>query len=344
MRKKRLASDLTVSAIGLGCASMSHGYGPQNRDDVESTRVIHAALDAGITLFDTADVYGPHTNEELLGLALTGVRGGVLITTKCGLVPEPGGRFSRNARPDHLHRACEASLRRLRTDVIDLYQLHRVDPEVPLEETWGALSDLVAQGKVRGLGISHATLDELRTIHALHPLTAVQYELSVWATRHCADVLPWCIKQGVGYLAFAPLGRGYLSGRLDLSALVPGDSRHRDPRFGALAHRVNQKIVAGLEAVAARHGATAAQVAIAWTLRQGEGVVPIPGTRHLSWLRENTAAVDLHLTDADLAEIAELPPAVGDMDWDGARRVGAPSPTDRQPATIGARDHGGAGA
>ncbi|QFQ99411.1 aldo/keto reductase [Streptomyces phaeolivaceus] len=320
MWETELADGFSVSVLGLGCSSMSHGYGPEQRDNDESIRVIRRAVELGVTLFDTADVYGPYVNEELLGRALGRRRHEVKIATKCGLVVRPDSKFSRNGRPEYLRQACEGSLRRLRTDVIDLYQLHRVDPEVPLAETWGALGELVTEGKVRGLGISHATLEELKEIHAVFPLTTVQYELSVWAPQNRRDILPWCRSNKVGFLAFAPIGRGYLSGRLAHKSLQSGDSRMRDPRFAEEAMRSNEAIVEGLRAVCARHsGATPSQVAIAWALAQGPGVVPIPGTRHLHWLEENVAAACLRLSDEDLRDLDSLPNAMGEMHWDGVR-------------------------
>ncbi|MER5628383.1 aldo/keto reductase [Streptosporangium sp. NPDC002544] len=329
MRTTNLTDGFSVSAIGLGCSSMSHGYGPTERDDEESVRVIHRAVSYGIDIFDTADVYGPFTNELLLGRALRSHRDDVTIATKCGLVVMPDGKFHRNGRPDYLRAACEGSLQRLQVDVIDLYQLHRVDPAVPLVETWGALGELVTEGKVRALGISHATCDELELLHSVFPITAVQYELSVWATANREDVLPWSQKNNVGFLAFAPLGRGYLSGKIDHSAIGTEDSRNRDPRFLPDAMSANHAIVEGLRRVGARHGATPAQVAIAWTLAQGDNVVPIPGTRKLHWLRDNAAAVDLHLTSEDLRDIDDLPQAVGEMSWDQFRSAGADRPTRR---------------
>ncbi|WP_240687214.1 aldo/keto reductase [Amycolatopsis suaedae] len=314
-----------MSEIGLGCSSMSHGYGPAERDDEESIRVLHRAVELGITIFDTADVYGPYSNEYLLGRALSAHRDKVRIATKCGLVPRPDGKFSRNGSPEHLRAACEASLRRLRVDAIDLYQLHRVDPAVPLAESWGALGELVTEGKVRGLGISHATPEELEEVHAIFPITAIQYELSVWVTKSLDDILPWTQKNGVGFLAFCPIGRGYLSGRVNQDQLGEDDSRKRDPRFAAAAMARNQAIVDGLNRIAARHGATPAQVAIAWTLTHGDNVVPIPGTRRLRWLEENAAAARLRLTVEDLRDIAALPKADGEMVWDRFRS--APAPT-----------------
>lgn len=297
---------------------MSYGYGPARttRDDDESAHVVRRAVELGINLFDTADVYGPYSNERLVGRALGRHRREVAISTKCGLVPRPDGGFGHNGRPGHLRAACEGSLRRLRVETIDLYQLHHVDPGVPLAESWGALADLVQEGKVRALGVSHVTLDELAEIHAIHPVSAVQYELSVWARRHLYDVLPWTRCHDVTFLAFCPIGRGYLSGRVDPAGLVPEDSRRRDPRFVADANDGNQMVVEGLRRIAARHGASPAQVAIAWTLTCGEHVIPIPGTRHLRWLEENAAATALQLTEEDLREIDALPPASREKTWD----------------------------
>lgn len=314
-----LAKDFRVSALGLGCSSMSHGYNPGERDDEESVEVVRRAVDLGVSLFDTADVYGPYTNEELVGRALRPCAGKTVVATKCGLVAGPDGTLRRNGRPDFLRRACEGSLRRLGREVIDLYQLHRVDPAVPLEETWGALGELVTEGKVRALGISHATVEELARVHAVFPLTAVQYELSVWSTANLDSVLPWCRANGVGFLAFAPLGRGYLSGQVDQASLVEADSRRRDPRFAPDALRVNHAIVQGLRVIAERHGATPSQIAVAWVLAQGPDVVPIPGTRRLRWLEENVAATEIELTEQDFKDIAELPAAKGEMSWDRDR-------------------------
>ncbi|MGW0809539.1 aldo/keto reductase [Nonomuraea sp. NPDC002799] len=319
MRTTQLTDGLSVSAIGLGCSSMSHGYGPAERDDEESVRVIRQAVEYGVTIFDTADIYGPYANERLLGQALKDCGDRVTIATKGGLVVGPDGKFQRDGRPEHLRAACDASLRRLRVEAIGLYQLHRVDPDVPLVETWGALGELVTEGKVRALGISHATCEELELLHSVFPIAAVQYELSVWATASRADVLVWSRKHGVGFLAFAPLGRGYLPGTLGGTVLDTGDSRRRDPRFLPEAMRANTAIVEGLRTIGARHGATPAQVAIAWTMAQGDNVVPIPGTRKLQWLTDNVAAADLRLTADDLREIEELPPPVGEMTWDRYR-------------------------
>jgi aryl-alcohol dehydrogenase-like predicted oxidoreductase len=311
MRTAFLANRLEVGVVGLGCMPMSHAYTPMDRDDAESIRVIRRAIELGITLFDTADIYGPFSNEKLLGRALRRRRERATIATKCGLVPGPGIQLSRNGRPEHLRKACEDSLARLQTDYIDLYQLHRVDPEVPLEESWGALAELVRAGKVQALGISHATINELSRAHAVHPIACVQHELSIWAQHACTDVLPWCQHNNVGFLAFFPIGRGYLSGAMGTTRFDNCDARSRDPRFTPLAMRANQRIIEGMRSAAARHDATLAQVAIAWVLSQGEQVVPIPGTKRRRWLEENAGAADLKLSTEDLDELAALPPPVG---------------------------------
>jgi aryl-alcohol dehydrogenase-like predicted oxidoreductase len=323
MKHVNFTNNFSVSEVGLGCSSMSHGYGPVERDDEESIRVLRHAVELGIDLFDTADVYGPYRNELLLHTALADHLGEVKIATKCGLVPRPDGTFGRDCRPDHLRAACDGSLTRLGVEAIDLYQLHRVDPAVPLEESWGALADLVGVGKVRALGVSHATLDEIERIHAIFPLTAVQYELSVWVTSPLDDILPWTRRNRVGFLAFCPIGRGYLSGHVRPHMIRDGDSRRGDPRFAMDAMVRNRAIVDGLRRVAARHGATAAQVAIAWVMSIGDNVVPIPGTRRMHWLRENAAAAGLKLTEEDRRDIAAFPASVGEMSWDRYRSVPA---------------------
>ncbi|MGW2261845.1 aldo/keto reductase [Streptomyces sp. NPDC001780] len=305
--------------VGLGCTSLSRGYSPVQQDEDDSVRVVHRALDLGIRIFDTADIYGPYSNERLLGRALKSHRDRAVIATKCGLVTNPDGTLSRDGRPQHIRAACDASLRRLATDTIDLYQLHRVDPDVPLEETWGALADLVRAGKARGLGISHATVDELERINGQFPISAVQYELSVLARHSLDDVLKWCETTGTPFLAFSPLGRGLLTGQVDHAVLDEKDARSRDPRFHEHAFAANRAIVDGLTRVARRHGATTAQVSIAWVLAQSELVIPIPATKRRRWLEQNAAAASLELTDEDLRDLARLPAVVGRMHWDYAR-------------------------
>lgn len=320
---------LGVGAVGLGCMPMSWGYSASRRDGEASLRAVHAALDRGTTLLDTADMYGPFTNELLLGRVLKERRADAFVASKCGLLVGEQ-HIVANGRPGYIARACDASLRRLQTDVIDLYQLHRVDPEVPIEETWGALAGLVTAGKVRALGLCAVgargdrrggarlydeTLRHLARAQQVFPVSGVQAELSVWAPEALDELLPWCAGHGVGFLAAMPLGNGYLTGTLTPgSGFEPDDLRARHPRFTAEMMAANQPIVAGLRRVAERHGATAAQVALAWTLAQSPAVVPIPGAKTARWTVENAAAAGLALTAADLAEIAALPPARGSWD------------------------------
>ncbi|MFF8916063.1 aldo/keto reductase [Streptomyces sp. NPDC015032] len=319
MRNILMDDDSKPIRVGLGCTSLSRGYGPIQQDEEDSVRVVHRALDLGIRIFDTADIYGPYSNERLLGRALKSHRDRAVIATKCGLVTNPDGTLSRDGRPQHIRAACDASLSRLATDTIDLYQLHRVDPDVPLEETWGAMAELVRAGKARGLGISHASVEELERINGQFPISAVQYELSVLARHAQDDVLKWCETTGTPFLAFSPLGRGLLTGLVDHAALDEKDARSRDPRFDEHAFAVNRTIVDGLTRVARRHGATTAQVSIAWVLAQSELVIPIPATKRPRWLEQNTAAASLELTDEDLRDLARLPAVVGRMQWDYAR-------------------------
>lgn len=323
------ATALSVGAVGLGCMPMSWAYSTSQQRGDRSVRTVHAALDAGVQLLDTADMYGPFTNELLVGRALRGRRSEAFLSTKCGLLVGDQ-HIVANGRPGYVRRACDASLRRLQTDVIDLYQLHRADPEVPVEETWGAMADLVTAGKVRALGLcavgaragrrrgarTHdATITQLERIQQVFPVSAVQAELSVWSPEALEDLLPWCAARGVGVLAAMPLGSGYLTGTLKPGqGFEPDDPRARHPRFTSEMMAANQPVVAGLRRVARRHGATPAQVALAWVLRQGRHVVPVPGAKREHWAVENAGAARLVLTDRDLAEIAGLPPARGSWD------------------------------
>jgi aryl-alcohol dehydrogenase-like predicted oxidoreductase len=320
---------LRVGAVGLGCMPMSWAYATSRQDGAESARAVRAALDAGVTLLDTADMYGPFTNELLLGRVLGRRRREAFLATKCGLLVGDQHLVA-NGRPAYVRRACDASLRRLQTDVIDLYQLHRADPEVPIEETWGAMADLVAAGKVRALGICavgaradrrirggpHAgTLRQLRRVQQVFPVSCVQAELSLWAPQALADLLPWCTAHGVGLLAAMPLGSGFLTGTLTPGeGFEPDDPRARHPRFTAEMMAANQPIVAGLRRVADRHGATPAQIALAWVLAQGEQVVPLPGTKRARWAAENAGAAVVRLDQVDLTELAALPAARGSWD------------------------------
>jgi aryl-alcohol dehydrogenase-like predicted oxidoreductase len=321
-----------VSALGLGCMGMSWGYEESARDDPASIAVIHEALDLGVTLLDTADIYGDGHNEELVGRALAGRRDNVVLATKMGFVIEDlaSRKMHKDGSPRHVREAAEASLARLHTDVIDLYYLHRVDPEVPLAETWGALSELVAAGKVRQLGLSEVTAAQAAEAHAIHPVAAIQSEMSLWtrdalgvpavpsagpapvnAGAQGDDVVGWCAQHGAAFVPFAPLGRGFLTGALTSSTFEEGDFRGGNPRFAAEAFAANQRIVDAVRAVAERKAVTPAQIAIAWALAQGDHVIPIPGTKKSKYLRENLGAADVRLTAEELAELDSLPAPVG---------------------------------
>ncbi|MDQ6651090.1 MAG: aldo/keto reductase [Actinomycetota bacterium] len=315
MQTRALGSTgLTVGAIGLGCMGMSWGYGEAERDDTESAAVLNRALDLGVTLIDTADAYGPFTNEELIGGALEHRRDDYVLATKCGLVHDAAaGTFVRDGRPEHVRAACDASLMRLRTDVIDLYQLHRVDDRVPLEDTWGAMAELAAAGKVRNLGMSEVTVDQLERAAGIWPVSSVQSELSLWTRDRLSDVVPWCAENGAAFIPYAPLGRGFLTGRFSSAdEFAAGDFRTGNPRFTSEAVHANLAIVERVKAVATRRETSAARVALAWILAQGRHIVPIPGTKKLRYLEENAGAADVELTDADLAELDDLPSTFGD--------------------------------
>lgn len=299
-----------VGAVGLGCMGMSHAYGAAERDDDQSRAVLHRALDLGVTLIDTADVYGPFTNEQLVGTALAGRRDEAFLATKCGLVSGPEG-MRRDGRPEHVRAALDASLRRLGTDRVDLWQLHRVDPEVPVEETWGAMAEQVAAGKALALGMSEVSVAELDRAAAVHPVAAVQSELSLWTRDPLPDVLAWCERHGAGFLPYSPLGRGFLTGRVAAGSFDDDDFRAGLPRFTPEAMAANAALVDAVRAVAERIGATPGQVALAWVLAQGEHVVPIPGTKKLRYLEENAASATVELSATDLAELDALPAPVG---------------------------------
>src|SRR6516165_6156381 len=312
-----------VGVIGLGCMGMTFSYDMETpRDDATSISVIHQALDLGMTLIDTADAYGPHTNEELVGRALAGGhRERAVLATKVGLltdsveVADPSGSSpgaGRDGRPEHVRKSIDGSLRRLGTDHVDLYQLHRVDPRVPLEETWGAMAETVAAGKARHIGLSEVTVAEIRRAQAVHQVTSVQSELSLWTRDALAEVLPYCQEQGIAFLPFAPLGRGFLTGRFASSDDLPHDDFRRGlPRFRRDALRANLAIVDGVRQVAARAGATPAQVALAWVLAQGRHVVPIPGTKTPKYLADNAGAADVALSAAGLADLDAMPAPQG---------------------------------
>lgn len=310
------SSGLEVGAIGLGCMGMSWAYGEYNRqDESDSIKVIHRAVELGVTLFDTADAYGPFTNEELVGRALKGFRERVVIATKCGLVVTDKVKhtYARNASPQYIREACEGSLKRLGLEVIDLYQLHRPDPEIPIEESVGTMAELVREGKVRAIGLSECDLPTLERAYAVYPFSTLQSELSLWTRDALAEILPWCQAHNVGFLPFAPLGRGFLTGQYHTAgAIGDNDFRANMPRFQADALQANLALVEQIEQIAARYGATPAQVALAWVLAQGEQVVPIPGTKRLTYLEENLGAAALQLSAADLAELDRLPPPTGE--------------------------------
>jgi aryl-alcohol dehydrogenase-like predicted oxidoreductase len=315
MRRRRLGgSARSVLPIGLGCMGFSWGYRDRSVDEAAAIGVIRHAIDLGVDHFDTADVYGPFHNEQLVGRAIEGRRDRVVIATKAGLVVEDKAsyRFGRDGRPEHVREACEGSLSRLGVDVIDLYYLHRIDPKVPVEETWGAMAELVVAGKVRHLGISEASVDELERVSRIHPVTAVQSELSLWTRDYLKDVVPWCGRNGASFVAFAPLGRGFLTGAISGAARFGAeDFRSKLPRFGTEAVADNQRIVEGVRAVAARRGATAAQIALAWVLARGEHLLAIPGTQRRKYLEENVAATGIDLTPEDFQSLDAIPAPVG---------------------------------
>ncbi|MGW4593933.1 aldo/keto reductase [Streptomyces sp. NPDC004457] len=316
MRRIRLGdTGRSFGAVGLGCMGMSWGYDEEGRDENESIAVIRRAVELGVDLIDTADQYGPFTNEVLVGKALRGHREEVLLATKGGLVVDDPAtyRSHRDGRPEYLRGAFEASLRRLGVDHVDLYQLHRIDPRVPVEESWGALAELVKEGKVGALGLSEASPDEIARAHAVHPVASVQSELSLWSRDALTNgVVDHCAREGIAFIAFAPLGRGFLSGLISGPGDLPKvDGRHRLPRFQPEAITANQAIVDRVRAVADRLGATVAQVAIAWVLAQGEHVGVIPGTKTRRYLEDNVAAGSLTLPPDALAELAALPEPAG---------------------------------
>jgi aryl-alcohol dehydrogenase-like predicted oxidoreductase len=310
MEQRQLGSQgLMVSARGLGCMGMSWAYGP--RDDAESVATIHEAIDRGVTFFDTAEVYGPYENEKLLGRALQGQRDRVFIATKFGFQITPEGKTAgTDSRPEHVRAVVDASLQRLGTDHIDLLYQHRVDPHVPIEDTVAAMAEAVRAGKVRYLGLSEASPKTLRRAHAVHPISALQSEYSLWERGVEAEVLPTCRQLGIGFVAYSPLGRGFLTGQAKRAEEYgPDDVRRNHPRFQADNFDHNMSMVAVVRGLAARKGCTPAQLALAWLLHQGEDVIPIPGTKRRTYLRENIAAVKVSLTLEDLAELARALPA-----------------------------------
>ena len=302
MDTRTLGDGLTVPALGLGCMGMSTAYGTP--DDDESTATILRALDLGITFFDSADVYGNGHNETLLGKALKGRRDEAIIATKVGNLGRSAAPRTVDGSPAHVTAGCEASLKRLGIDTIDLFYLHRVDPEVPIEETVGAMKRLVEQGKVRHIGLSEAGAQTLRRAAAVHPIAALQSEWSLWTREVEAEIVPTCRELGIGFVAYAPLGRGYLTGTIPtLDALIADDRRRDHPRFAAENLAANARLLDALRPVAEAHGATLAQVAIAWLLAKGKDVVAIPGAKRRKWLEENAGAAGLALSPSEIAAL-----------------------------------------
>jgi aryl-alcohol dehydrogenase-like predicted oxidoreductase len=304
MKKRTLGTgNLEVSAMGLGCMGLSSGFGPPAPKD-EGVALIRAAFDRGVTFFDTAEVYGPFTNEELVGEALAPVRDQVVIATKFGFKIVDGKQAGLDSRPEHIREVAEASLKRLRTDRIDLLYQHRVDDQVPIEDVAGVVKELIQQGKVKHFGLSEAGVQTIRRAHAVHPVTAIQNEYSIWWRDPEQDVLPVCEELGIGFVCFSPLGRGFLTGKIDASTqFAENDFRRRLPRFSEENRKANQALVDLLAQIAQRKNATPAQIALAWLLAQKPWIVPIPGTTKLHRLEENLAAADIELTANDLREI-----------------------------------------
>jgi aryl-alcohol dehydrogenase-like predicted oxidoreductase len=310
MQTRRLGSNgLTVSAIGLGCMGMSEFYGP--RDEAESIATLHRAIDLGCTFLDTADMYGPHTNEQLVGRAIKGRRDQVVLATKFGIVRDPQNPLVRGiaGKPEYVRQACEGSLKRLGVEVIDLYYQHRVDADTPIEETVGAMAQLVQEGKVRFLGLSEAGAATLRRASAVHPIAALQSEYSLWTRDPEDEILATCRALGIGFVAYSPLGRGFLSGEIKrFEDLADDDYRRFQPRFQGENFAHNMELVERVRTMAAAKGCTPSQLALAWTMAQGDDIVPIPGTKRRTYLEQNLAAAEVTLSAADLAEIDRIVP------------------------------------
>ena len=309
MQTRKLGREgLEVSAIGLGCMGMSEFYGP--RDEAESIATIHRALDLGISFLDTADMYGPFTNEELVGRAIKERRDEVTLATKFGNVRGEQGEFlGISGTPEYVRQACDASLRRLNVETIDLYYQHRVDPNTPIEDTVGAMSRLIEEGKVRYIGLSEAGIETIRRAHAVHPITALQTEYSLWSRDPEDGILQACRELGIGFVAYSPLGRGFLTGQFkSFDDLAEGDYRRFAPRFQGENFQKNLELVSHIEELAAQKGCTPSQLAITWVLAQGEDIVPIPGTKRQKYLEENARALNVELTAEDLRRIEEIAP------------------------------------
>jgi aryl-alcohol dehydrogenase-like predicted oxidoreductase len=309
MQQRKLGSQgLTVSALGLGCMGMSEFYGSSNESEALAT--IHRALDLGVTFLDTADMYGPFTNEKLVGKAIRGRRDDVVVATKFSIIRgEDGARLGISGRPEYVRKACDASLQRLGIDVIDLYYQHRVDPKTPIEETVGALAALVREGKIRYVGMSEAAPATIRRAHAVHPITALQTEYSLWSRDPEDEILPTVRALGIGFVPYSPLGRGFLTGRFrTIDDLEPDDFRRASPRFQGENFKRNLELVDRIEELARERGATPSQLALAWVLHQGDDLVPIPGTKHVKYLEENAGALDIELSAEDLRRIDEVAP------------------------------------
>ncbi|PYS20730.1 MAG: aldo/keto reductase [Acidobacteria bacterium] len=327
MQQRKLGNSLEVSAIGLGCMGMSFAYGaPEERDERESIATIHRAIELGVTFFDTAEVYGPYTNEELLARALKGKRPGVVIATKFGFKIENGVMAGLNSRPDHIREAVDGSLLRLQTDHIDLLYQHRVDPAVPIEDVAGVMSDLVSEGKVRFLGLSEAGEQTIRRAHAVHPIAALQSEYSLWERNLEPLIIPLLRELGIGLVPFAPLGRGFLTGSVKRAEEYPeSDYRRNDPRYQGENFDANMRAASAVRVLAEQKGATPGQIALAWLLHKGPGIVPIPGTKKRTHLEDNVGATVVSLSDEDMSKLdAALSP----------ENVAGPRYTEKQMATV----------
>jgi aryl-alcohol dehydrogenase-like predicted oxidoreductase len=309
MKTRKLGS-LTVGELGLGCMGMSEFYGVRN-DDAESIATIHRSIELGMTLLDTADMYGPFTNEELVGRAIQGKRDEVVLATKCGIVRDPNDPTKRgiNGTPKYIRDSLEASLKRLKVDHVDLYQLHRVDPATPIEESVGALADLVKAGKTRAIGLSEASATTLRKAHATHPIDSVQTEYSLWTRDPEDDILATCKELSIGFLAYSPLGRGFLTGQIKtIDDLPKDDFRRGSPRFQEEHFAKNLELVAKVEAIAKEKNVKASQLALAWVLAQGDFIVPIPGTKRRTYLEENAKATEIELSASELQTLSNALP------------------------------------